>query len=55
MQAIIVSGSAKEIAALAVGLQERQSPNDLVIRYLGDRKAAMDAVQRRSSGPPLAT
>lgn len=55
MQAIIVNGSAEEIAALAKAVQERQAVNSDTLCYLANRKAAMEAVQRRSDGPPLET
>ena len=48
MQAIIASGSAEEIAALALAVQERRAVDPDMRRYLADRKAAMEAVQSRS-------
>ena len=55
MQAIIASGTAEEIAALAKAVQERQVVDLDTLCYLAERKAAMEAVQRHSGGPPLDT
>ena len=46
MQAIIVNGTADEIAALAKEMQERQMVDSDTLCYLADRKEAMEEVQR---------
>lgn len=55
MEAIIASGTAEEIAALVKAVRERQVVDSDTLCYLANRKAAMEAVQRRSDGPPLDT
>ncbi len=55
MDAVIVTNaSAKEIAALVLAVQERRGPDQETLAYLAERKEALEEVQRREDGPPLA-
>lgn len=55
MQAILVSGTAEEIAALALAVQERRAADADMLCYLAERKEAMEAVSPKEEGVTMSS